>query len=207
MDEYDHRLIVHPTGHDDLAYVGWEVRDELALETAVNQLKAAGIGVSSGTSEEAETRCVLGFVRFQDPNGIPSELFYGPLLRFDERFRSPRPIAGFESGVLGLGHIVIAVDDLTESVRFYRDLLGMRISDFIRLDIGSRRRVTIAFLRCNPRHHSVALVPMPSEKRLQHFMVQLESLDDVGATYYLCQERGAPTSSLRRHTNDHMLSF
>jgi 2,3-dihydroxybiphenyl 1,2-dioxygenase len=149
----------------------------------------------------------LGLVRFLDPNGIPSELYYGPLVRFEERFTSPRVIEGFEAGELGLGHIVISVEDLRESLRFYRDLLGMRVSDFIRLDVGSGRRVTVAFLRCNPRHHSVALVPMSSAKRLQHFMVQVRSIDDVGATYYLCQERGATTSSLRRHTNDHMLSF
>ena len=39
-------------------------------------------------------------------------------------------------------------------------------------------------------------------------MLQLRSIDDVGATMYLVQDSGIEiTSSLGRHTNDHMLSF
>ena len=39
-------------------------------------------------------------------------------------------------------------------------------------------------------------------------MLQLESLDDVGAAYYQCQDREIPISAtLGRHTNDHMVSF
>jgi hypothetical protein len=45
-------------------------------------------------------------------------------------------------------------------------------------------------------------------KRLHHFMLQLQTLDDVGSTYYLCQDQGVPiTMNLGRHTNDHMTSF
>jgi len=32
MDEYHHRFIVHPTGKNDLAYIGWEVATEEALQ-------------------------------------------------------------------------------------------------------------------------------------------------------------------------------
>jgi hypothetical protein len=49
MDEYDHRVIVHPTGRDDVDYVGWEVSDEQTLDLMTNQLKAAGARVTSGT--------------------------------------------------------------------------------------------------------------------------------------------------------------
>jgi hypothetical protein len=39
-------------------------------------------------------------------------------------------------------------------------------------------------------------------------MLELKSIDDVGATYYLCQQKGIRISStLGRHSNDHMLSF
>ena len=39
-------------------------------------------------------------------------------------------------------------------------------------------------------------------------VLQMKSLDDVGATYYLCQDQGIPIArSLGRHTNDHMVSF
>ena len=37
MDEYHHRFIVHPTGKDDIAYFGWEVPTEEALQAMAAQ--------------------------------------------------------------------------------------------------------------------------------------------------------------------------
>ena len=86
----------------------------------------------------------------------------------------------------------------------------MRISDFIELSRSHRlgRQLTLTFMHCNPRHHSVAFGEIPVAKRLLHFMLQAKSLDDVCSTMYLAQDRGLPISgSLGRHTNDHMVSF
>jgi 2,3-dihydroxybiphenyl 1,2-dioxygenase len=208
MDEHHHRFTVHPDGKDDLAYVGWQVADEGALRELGYQLQAAGVTVTPGTPEEATARRVAGLLKFHDPNGISSEVYYGPLIDARNPFQSPRAIGGFEAGTQGLGHIVIAVDDFDTSLHFYRDVLGMRISDFIRFEMGPGVPVTLAFFHCNPRHHSMAFVAAPLPKRLLHFMLQLKSLDDVGATYYQCQERGLQiASTLGRHTNDQMLSF
>jgi extradiol dioxygenase len=39
-------------------------------------------------------------------------------------------------------------------------------------------------------------------------MLQVKALDDVGMTYFLCQDQGVPIArGLGRHTNDHMMSF
>jgi 2,3-dihydroxybiphenyl 1,2-dioxygenase len=109
---------------------------------------------------------------------------------------------------MGLGHIVIAVDDLDESIKFYRDVLGMRISDFIQIERPPGNKYRMAFFHCNPRHHSLACIAGKPNQRLNHFMLQAQSINDVGATYDLCQEQGIPIMrSLGRHTNDHMLSF
>ena len=49
---------------------------------------------------------------------------------------------------------------------------------------------------------------MKLPKRLHHFMLQVNDLNDVGNTYYLCQRSGVAIDlSLGRHTNDQMLSF
>ena len=53
-DEYHRRLLVHPTGKDDLAYIGWEVTDEHALSRMAEQLKAAGTEVRQGTPAEGQ---------------------------------------------------------------------------------------------------------------------------------------------------------
>src|SRR5215831_6082801 len=122
MDEYHHRFLVHPTGKDDLAYIGWEVATEAALNAMAEQLQQAGTTVTPGAAEDAEARRVAGLIKFTDPSGFMSEVFYGPLVRFDEPFHSPRPISGFKTGGLGLGHLVVWVDDFDRSVHFYRDL-------------------------------------------------------------------------------------
>ena len=209
MDEYHHRFIVHPTGKDDLAYIGWEVATEEAMATLAQQLREAGVPVTAGTAEEAEARRVAGLIKFADPNGIASEIFYGPLVMFDKPFQSPRPISGFKTGELGLGHFVISVDDLDHSLHFYRDVLGMRISDFVNISPAPQIKVKVAFFHCNPRHHTIAFARMPrASRRLNHFMLQLESLNDVGTTYDLCQAQEVPiVMKLGKHTNDHMVSF
>ncbi len=209
MDEYHHRLVLHPTGEDDLAYVGWEVAKEEDLEALGERLREAGVEVRWGTDEEARERRVAGLLKFRDPNGIPSEVFFGPLVLFDQPFHSPRPISGFRTGELGLGHFVLAVDSLEASLRFYRDVLGMRISDWVRFEVAPGIPATFAFFHCNPRHHTLAFwaPPQRPQRRLRHFMLQLSSLDDVGTTYYLCQDRGLISRTLGRHTNDHMVSF
>jgi len=209
MDEYHHRFVVHPTGNNDLAYIGWEVATEESLAAMAEQLRRAGIAVTAGTAEEAEARRVAWMIKFADPSGIPSEIFYGPLVIFDKPFQSPRPISGFKTGDQGLGHFVVSVDDFDRSLHFYRDVLGMRISDFVNLSPAPNFKIKVAFFHCNPRHHTIAFAQMPGmSKRLHHFMLQLQSLNDVGTTYDLCQAQDVPiVMKLGKHTNDHMVSF
>ena len=199
MDEYHHRFVIQPNGNDDVAYIGWQATNEGSMQEIAERLKAAGVEVHEGTSSEAEDRRVEGLITFPDPNGIPTEVYFGPPISFDDPFNSPRPISNFVTGDQGLGHAVLYVDDADQSVGFYRDLLGLRVSDYIR---------SMTFFHCNPRHHSLALMESKSAKRLNHFMLQVESINDVGATHDLCQDQGVPVvRGMGRHTNDHMTSF
>lgn len=211
MDEYHHRFIVSEGPEDDLAFAGWEVSSQPALIELAGQIKAAGIEVQTGNAEEAALRGVAELIKFADPSGTPMEAYYGPLISYENPFRSPRAISGFDTGTMGLGHIVVRVDDAQCGLHFYRDVLGMRISDFIDLKVRRGRptdSLKLTFMHCNPRHHSIAFGAIPVPKRLLHFMLQVKSIDDVGSTYYLAQDAGAEISaSLGRHTNDHMVSF
>ncbi len=209
LDDYHHRFLIHPTGQDDVTYLGWEVTGTHELRAMEQQLRAAGIEVQHGTHEEAAARRVVELITYKDPSGIPSEIFYGPLMAFNRPFQSPRPLSGFVGAEQGLGHMVITMDDFDQSVEFYRDVLGMRISDYVQLTRPSGEEVQLAFFHCNPRHHTIAFFGRPNPpKRLNHFMLQVQSMDDVGSTYHLCQDKGIPIArSLGRHTNDHMVSF
>ena len=173
MDEYGHRFIIQPTGKDDVDFVGWQVTDEPALMQMAEQLRQAGIEVTDGTDDEATLRRVEGLIKFEDPEGTPTEIFYGPPISFDRPFNSPRAISGFVTSEQGLGHVVYHVENLDRTVKFYRDVLGMKIRDFIR---------NLAFFHCNPRHHSLALIEAKAPKKLNHFMLQTQSMTDVGST-------------------------
>ena len=208
MDENHHRFALHAGDRDDMAYAGWETRDETSLHAIAARLESQGSAVSRCSAAEARARRVAGLIKLRDPSGVAIEVYYGPLIEAERPFRPARAIGGFEAGSLGLGHIVLSVDDYEASLRFYRDGLGLLISDFMELDMGSAGATTVAFMHCGPRHHSIAIAQFPAPKRLHHFMLQLRDTDDVGSTYYLCKDQRVPiTSSLGRHTNDHMLSF
>jgi 2,3-dihydroxybiphenyl 1,2-dioxygenase len=198
MDAYHHRFTLHPDGKDDLAYAGWEVAGAAALAELAANLEAAGTPVTAGTRQEAEQRRVSGLVKFTDPDGHPGELYWGPLEQ------SADAGAGFVTGNLGLGHVVLAVDSVDRAMAFYTGVLGMRVSDYVTMG-----RMRLGFLHCNPRHHSLAFVEQPgAAKRVHHFMVQRESLDDVGRTYDEVQRsRIRLLTTLGRHTNDQMVSF
>ena len=199
MDEYQYRFAIHPTGQDDVAYVGWQASSEQQMHQIADQLKEGGVTVTLADREEAKARRVEGLIKFQDPDGVNVEVFWGPPISYDSPFNSTRPISGFVTGDLGMGHVVLYAKDLNTTVNFYRDLLGLRISDFIR---------NLAFFHCTPRHHSLALIEANAPKHLNHFMLQLGSLNDVGSTYDMVQESDITiTRGLGRHTNDHMTSF
>jgi extradiol dioxygenase len=206
MDERHHRIRVSAGETDELMYLGWQVLDERDLAQTVENLSAAGVEVEMGSEQDARDRAVLGFARFVDPNGFPSELFYGP--RVDQRpFKPGRAMSGFVTGAQGLGHVFLYVADIEKSAAFYRDHLGFRISDYI---FWKEARMDIVFMRANPRHHSVGFAHHPDvvPGQIEHFLVETRSFDDVGLAYDLCEEMGVPIAmSLGKHTNDHMTSF
>ena len=103
---------------------------------------------------------------------------------------------------MGVGHAVLLCSDVDGSHRFATELLGLRLSDQMVLDGRP-----LNFLRCNPRHHSLALAPHHSS-RLAHLMLEVETIDEVGRCIDRCADHDVPiVQSLGRHTNDRMTSF
>jgi extradiol dioxygenase len=202
MDERAYRLVVEPRGLDDVATIGWQVAGPDDLDLLHKRLSDAGVQIERDDAGLAAERRVGGALGFRDPSGLPLEVFWGAELSAAP-FVPGRPISGFLTGSLGLGHVVLAADDVAASVDLYRNVLGFQLTDH-----GSG---PFTFLRCNPRHHSVALGPaaaVKSPKRLLHFMVEFSELDDVGTAYDLCHDRDIPIAiTLGRHGNDRMVSF
>ena len=208
MDEYHHRLELLSKGSDDLEFVGWEVPDSATLQRVAQQLEDGGVKVTAGTSDEADDRRVIDLIKCIDPNGIRTEVYCGHPVN-QEPFHPARPMSGFKTGDMGFGHILVYARNMDESVHFYCDLLGFRISDFTHVNAMGGKKVRLAFLHCNPRHHSIAFAEAPrAPKRINHILFECNSLNDAGSGRDLCLSRGIPiVVDLGCHMNDHMVSF
>ena len=202
IDDRPLRVAIRPTaGAEGLAFAGWELPDEAALETAAAELEEVGCTTTVAPAAECAERRVRGLVRTTDPGGFVTELFHGPI-HDHEMFVSPTGVSGFVTGPQGLGHIVLATPHLAECVDFYTNLLGFRVSDVWRPGDDD-----VVFMRCNPRHHSLALVPA-AEPALHHFMLEARALDDVGYTLDRHDDTQTPISmGIGKHTHDRMVSF
>jgi hypothetical protein len=66
------------------------------------------ISVSQGSQALADQRFVEELIVFSDPAGNRVELFAAPMIASDP-FLPGRPIDGFKTGPLGMGHAVLHV--------------------------------------------------------------------------------------------------
>jgi 2,3-dihydroxybiphenyl 1,2-dioxygenase len=135
-----------------------------------------------------------------DPAGNRLEIFHGAE-RASESFVPGRSISGFRTGPLGLGHVVMHTEDTEPMLKFYRDLLGFRLTDYYSHPFHA------TFLHLNPRHHSLAFV-QTGKSAVHHIMMELYSFDDVGQGYDIALgEEGRVATTLGRHTSDFITSF
>ncbi|MBB3051251.1 3,4-dihydroxy-9,10-secoandrosta-1,3,5(10)-triene-9,17-dione 4,5-dioxygenase [Prauserella isguenensis] len=212
MDDFPARLVIVPGETDRLATAGWETANAAGLEEVRQRLSAHGVPFKEGTAEQTADRGVDELIEFTDPSGNTLEVFHGIALRH-RRVVSPYGHR-FVTGEQGLGHVVLSTHDDAAALEFYRDVLGFRLRDSMRLPpeaVGRPADGDPAWLRffgCNPRHHSLAFLPMPTPSGIVHLMVEVESTDDVGLCLDRALRRKVPMSAtLGRHVNDLMLSF
>jgi len=96
---------------------------------------------------------------------------------------TPRP--------LKLGHLVLRVSNLQRSVEFYREVVGLKVSDYV----GKR----MAFMRAGTDHHDLALVQMSEDEiacskkgipNVEHFAYQLSCWEEIESATAMLLERG-----------------
>jgi 3,4-dihydroxy-9,10-secoandrosta-1,3,5(10)-triene-9,17-dione 4,5-dioxygenase len=211
IDEVSARLVVFPSDVDRLEVTGWELADHDALQAAREHLEKAGVEFEEGTPAELAERRVQELIRFTDPFENVFELFHG--ITYESRPVVTPYAARFVTGQQGMGHVVVPVTDDVEALRFYRDVLGFRLRDsmsmpgeFVGKEPGTK--VWLRFLGVNPRHHSLAFLPMPNPSKCVHIMLEVDKLDDVGRALERVRKHQAHLSAtLGRHMNDEMISF
>ena len=199
MDDRQQRIIVDADGGEGLSFFGWEVADAAALDAVAARLEKAGVSVARGSRALADERRVKDLIVTSDPVGNRLELFHGAETTA-EPFKPGRNISGFRTGPLGLGHVVMHTVNTDEMVKFYRDLLGFRLTDYYSAPFKA------TFMHLNPRHHSLAFIET-GKNAVHHMMMELYSFDDVGQGYDIAQGENRVAITLGRHTSDYITSF
>lgn len=202
VDERAVRLSVR-RGAPGLDHVGWDVPGPAALAEVAARLQSLGHAVKTGDDALAAERQVRGIVTTAGPDGVTTEFCWGAR-ESAGGFTSPAG-ARFVTGDGGLGHVVVLTPDPAAWTAFYEDGLGFGLSD-VETEFG----IDMRFLHCNPRHHSLAFGATPPgvPAGLQHIMVEVDDIDQVGRVHDACVGGAAPLLlDLGRHSNDLMISF
>jgi 2,3-dihydroxybiphenyl 1,2-dioxygenase len=206
LDERSARIFVLPGAADDLVALGFESASRDAMWDVAMRARDAQAFVEEGLEADAAARFVDGLIRFDEPGELTIEIFHGAHVT-DAPLDRTRNRGGFVTGMQGLGHVALRANDVAQSQAFFEHVLGFKLSDHIRCQLTGGFDVDITFLHVNRRHHTLALgEKLP--KHLHHFMLQVESLDDLGCIYDRCFDLGVRVvQSLGRHPNDRMMSF
>lgn len=212
MDEYRQRIFLEKNPTDDLLVAGWEFDTEVELDEFVGEARAKGVEVTLLPKELAARRNVEKVYACTDPNGFSHEFFFGPdIVPLVDKFRSKVMKGSFQTGALGVGHILPMAKNGPETVRFYQEILKLRISDYIRQEVAPGMTVNATFFHSKTgRHHSIATAqaPAPLPKVINHLMLQVDDMDDVGMAYDRAVKAGLHIAAeLGHHPNDRMFSF
>jgi 2,3-dihydroxy-p-cumate/2,3-dihydroxybenzoate 3,4-dioxygenase len=183
-DGFHHRLALYDAPGNELRYIAFDVGSQAEMDQWAKVLDGKGIAVRRGSPAECAQRHATGFIDFRDPDGHPIALGYG--------FTLGKEPASFTRNlsVLRTGHAVVTSENTKRAHDFYTGVLGFRLSDWVYVT----DEIRLCFLRVNPRHHTFAILPCgPGAKpRLQHIMVEVESLDDVMRSYHYIRGKGGP---------------
>lgn len=211
LDDYENRLIFRRGDADDLVAVGWELPSKSALEKYAEQLRTAGVDLQDCRDDLAADRQVSALYACSDPSGWHHEFYHGPRIApGGGSINSAKVPSGFVAGRLGAGHILAFADDLETANNFYRDILGLSVSDRILATNADGHPLEATFYHAaTGRHHSLATAQNPGiPKRLGHFMVEMRSMCDVGMALDRFVESGVNVvRDLGQHPNDQMTSF
>jgi catechol 2,3-dioxygenase-like lactoylglutathione lyase family enzyme len=118
----------------------------------------ADVDALHGKAIEARCRIVQGPQELGSPGGGYGFRFFSPDgLPFEisaDVARAPhREVERWEGIPVGISHVVLHSPDQQAAVRFFTEVLGFRVSDWL----GD----FMCFLRCNSAHHRVAILPGP----------------------------------------------
>jgi catechol 2,3-dioxygenase-like lactoylglutathione lyase family enzyme len=167
---------------DDLALLGLAFPSERALDTSLRRLQANGIAWEQTEPPSGWTRAV----RTADPAGTPLELLVrGPGWPADDGW----PV----------GHVALAHPRVAELERFYADVIGLRCNERLAARVGPLS-LQGSFLGSARHHHAVAILNLPSFRRLHHVFFGAPDVGVVTERWFRARAAGIHMSmELGRH--------
>lgn len=164
--------------------IGFSAASEADVLAIFEQVKAAGAKIISEPGPADGPAGGFAF-RFFDPDGRALEVITGS---------TPREFRTLDKGEaipIGISHVVFHSPDHAGLADFYSQALGFRLSDWI----GK----FMVFLRCNPVHHRLAILPGPPA--LNHIAFDVTSVDELMRGLARMHESGVKLSwGPGRHT-------
>jgi len=164
--------------------IGFSANSRADVDALFAQAKQAGAKIIAEPGPAEGPAGGYAF-RFFDPDGRAIEVIC------DTSQRAHRTLAKGEAIPTGLSHVVLHSPDHAGLARFYQQVLGFRLSDWI----GQ----FMVFLRCNPAHHRLAILPGPPA--LNHVAFDVSSVDELMRGLARMTEKGVTLSwGPGRHT-------
>lgn len=210
MDSHQRRFMIERGPAEDFVALGYQIRDQGAMNTVMERLKARNIPAENGSPEEAAKRGVKAFVRVRGPKDIQLELF-------TEALESNEPLnmltSGFVTGDSGMGHVAITSKLPEKMRRFWQEIFDARLSDVVSQKVGGVM-LDVTFLRLNERHHSVAIAAVrgmpldPIRTKVQHLNIVASTMEDLVGAYERLKDLGFEMAhEIGQHPNDKEMSF
>ncbi|HWK42784.1 MAG TPA: VOC family protein [Croceibacterium sp.] len=165
------RLHKSDTNHVEVIALATQSRGD--VDALHSNVSAAGCRIIHSPQELQAPGGGYGF-RFFSPDGLPFEVSAAvePLEK--------RTMKRWEGLPVKISHIVLHSPDHQAAVKFFCDVLGFRVSDWL----GD----FMCFLRCNSAHHRLAILPGPP--CLNHVAYDMLGVDDMMCGASRLRQRG-----------------
>lgn len=160
-DADHHALVLMPADEPGLDHHAIDVGGPANLDAAVNSLVQAGIALQAVDHDELGQ---MAACRLHDPDGFLVELVAGMEQITDSV--GPRAVVPRR-----YGHLMLRSKDVKQAMRFYTEILGFQVSDWL----GEK----FCWLRCNPEHHGIALSAHDRAPMMHHFAFHVRDMGEL----------------------------
>ena len=160
-DEH-HSVRLHQADTNHVEVIAFAADTKKDVEALFAKVEAADCKIIFAPKELEGPGGGYGF-RFFSPDGLPFEI------SSDVEKSAKREMRRWDGVPVKISHIVLHSPDHQGMVKFFTDVLGFRISDWL----GD----FMCFLRCNEAHHRIAVLPGPP--CLNHVAYDMLTVDDM----------------------------